>query len=106
MTPVNRQCECGFYRIVECRPARVMLFPVMEEGRVPPPCRSSIERLQGLDLSITASGSFSADSPSNLLRHENKKPVEVFVNNNLKKNTHNLHFIFVCSYLVTQHAKS
>lgn len=57
---------CVSYRIVECRP-RVMPLPVMGDGKVLPPCRSSIERLQGFDLSIIASGLFSTRSPSNLL---------------------------------------
>lgn len=64
---------CVSYRIVECRPARVMPFPVMGDGRVLPPWRSSMERLQGLDLSITASGLFSTQSPSNLAHHEDER---------------------------------
>lgn len=58
------------YRNVECRPVRVMPFPVIGDCRVFPPWRSSIERLQGLDLSITASGLFSTESPSNLSHGE------------------------------------
>lgn len=56
-----------------------MPFPVIGDCRVFPPWRSSIERLQGLDLSITASGLFSTESPSNLSHGEYKT-------NNKRKN--------------------
>lgn len=63
---VAHACVCALYRNVECRPTRVIPFPDTGDGRVLPPCRSSIERLQDLDLSITASGLFSRQSPSKL----------------------------------------
>lgn len=53
------------YRSVECRPERDTLLPT-GEGRLLPLCRSSIERLQGLDLSIEFSTLFSKLSKSNL----------------------------------------
>lgn len=68
----NHEPVCPPYRNVECRPVRVMPFPVIGDCRVFPPWRSSIERLQGLDLSITASGLFSTESPSNLSHGEYK----------------------------------
>ncbi len=103
----NHSFVCASYRNVECRPARVIPFPVMGDGRVLPPCRSSIERLQGFDLSTTASGLFSKQSPSNLLHHEsnrqNNKPTlkaagvgnfGVNINNflcSVRKKCHNIH---------------
>lgn len=62
----------GLYRIVECRPARLMPLPVMLDGRVPPLCRSSIERFQDLDLSKAPSVLFSTQSPSYLQHQGNK----------------------------------
>lgn len=53
------------YRKVECLPEREMLLPT-GEGKLPPLCRSSIDRLQGLDFSIEFSTLFSKLSKSNL----------------------------------------
>lgn len=53
------------YRSVECLPEREALLPT-GEGKLLPLCRSSIERLQGLDLSIEFSTLFSKLSKSNL----------------------------------------
>ena len=53
------------YRKFECLPEREMLLPT-GEGKLLPRCRSSIDRLQGLDLSIEFSTLFSKLSKSNL----------------------------------------
>lgn len=58
------------HRKVECLPEREMLLPT-GEGKLLPRCRSSIERLQGLDLSIELSTLFSKLSKSNLKGNRN-----------------------------------
>lgn len=64
----SREFACLSYRNVECRPTRVMPLPVIGDCRAFPPWRSSMERLQGLDLSRPASRLFSTESPSNLFQ--------------------------------------
>lgn len=57
------------YRSVECLPEREALLPT-GEGKLLPLCRSSIDRLQGLDLSMEFSTLFSKLSKSNLKETE------------------------------------
>lgn len=99
----NHETVCPPYRNVECRPVRVMPFPVIGDCRVFPPWRSSIERLQGLDLSITASGLFSTESPSNLSHGEYKT-------NNKSKKQHSKYLRTIMNvtlrHLVAKQAKT
>lgn len=62
----------GPYRNVECLPEREMLLPT-GEGKLLPRCRSSIDRLQGLDLSMEFSTLFSKLSKSKLQGNRNSK---------------------------------
>lgn len=58
-------CVCSHLN-VECLLDLEMLLPVTADERLFPPWRSSIDRLQGLDLSTELSVLFSELSPSYL----------------------------------------